>query len=26
LHRRCLDWHVGGLRPSDRNKSRGPVQ
>src|SRR5262249_34022133 len=22
LHRRCLDWHVGGLRPSDRNKSR----
>src|SRR5262249_37427322 len=23
LHRRCLDRHVGGLRPSDRNKSRG---
>src|SRR5262249_16132315 len=23
LHRRCLDWHVGGLRPSDRNESRG---
>src|SRR5262249_4453002 len=26
LHRRCLDRHVGGLRPSDRNESRGPVQ
>ena len=26
LHRRCLDRHVGGLRPSDRNQSRGPVQ
>src|SRR5262249_2126250 len=26
LHRRCLDWHVGGLRPSDRNEPRGPVQ
>src|SRR6516165_11300462 len=23
LHRRCLDWYVGGLRPSDRNESRG---
>src|SRR5262249_11195205 len=23
LHRRCLDRHVGGLRPSDRNQSRG---
>src|SRR5262249_24595680 len=23
LHRRCLDRQVGGLRPSDRNQSRG---
>src|SRR5262249_22801873 len=23
LHRRCLDRHVGGLRPSDRNQSPG---